>query len=264
MLLPRHPRQPAPCRVVGGAGQEPICYFMDIYSQPVWRGYLKAIVRIHVDAGVDGIQFDEPDSPLAALNYGRLVQPRHRDAGFTEYLKGLEPGVVPASAGDLADFHYGQWLLGRGSSACSSRPTATRASWPACSCGSCRGARRRTSRSSRPMCASTRHRRTHRAGVVQPVRRSAVARPAGREVVDVLVPEQRRALYEQAWMDAAHRGVRRATKAVRISTNPYGGVTPRAPLPKLNRGKAFDRYRVMMFEAAAMGVNLSVPYGRVG
>lgn len=32
-------------------------------------------------------------------------------------------------------------------------------------------------------------------------------------------------------------------------------------LRKLNRGRDFDRYRVMLYEAAAMGVNLSVPYG---
>ena len=49
-------------------------------------------------------------------------------------------------------------------------------------------------------------------------------------------------------------------KAVCISTNPYGGVLPDL-LPKLNRGRDFDRYRVMLYEAAAMGVNLSVPYG---
>ena len=39
-------------------------------NNPVWREYLKAVIRIQVDAGVDGIQLDEAELPLGALQYG--------------------------------------------------------------------------------------------------------------------------------------------------------------------------------------------------
>ena len=32
-------------------------------NNPVWREYLKAIIRIQIDAGVDGIQLDEAELP---------------------------------------------------------------------------------------------------------------------------------------------------------------------------------------------------------
>ena len=52
---------------VPGIGQQ--CYLAD-RNNPVWREYLKAIIRIQVDAGAPGIQLDESDLPLLAMRYG--------------------------------------------------------------------------------------------------------------------------------------------------------------------------------------------------
>src|SRR3712207_3858102 len=43
--------------------REHVCHLMDT-NNPVWREYVKAVIRIPVDAGGDGIQFDEPGGPL--------------------------------------------------------------------------------------------------------------------------------------------------------------------------------------------------------
>ena len=45
------------------------CFYMD-RNNPVWREYLKAVIRIQIDAGVDGIQLDEAELPLGAFQYG--------------------------------------------------------------------------------------------------------------------------------------------------------------------------------------------------
>ena len=42
--------------------------------------------------------------------------------------------------------------------------------------------------------------------------------------------------------------------------NPYGGVVPEM-VAKLKAGKGYDRFRMSLYEAAALGVNMSVPYG---
>ena len=49
-------------------------------------------------------------------------------------------------------------------------------------------------------------------------------------------------------------------KPVIVVENPYGGVGPEL-LPKLQDGKGYDLFRMMQYEAAALGINMSVPYG---
>ncbi len=39
-------------------------------NNPVWREYLKAIIRIQIDAGVAGVHLDEADLPIFATGYG--------------------------------------------------------------------------------------------------------------------------------------------------------------------------------------------------
>ena len=45
-----------------------------------------------------------------------------------------------------------------------------------------------------------------------------------------------------------------------VVENPYGGVVPEL-VEGLKRGRAYDRFRQSLYEAAALGVNMSVPYG---
>src|SRR5207245_9444924 len=84
-------------------------------NNPVWREYLKAVVRIQVDAGVQGVHFDESEVPLTSLQYGGCFCDTCM-RGFREYLQALPPNERPADlAGEsLEEFHYGRWLLERG------------------------------------------------------------------------------------------------------------------------------------------------------
>src|SRR5205823_12112185 len=49
-------------------------------------------------------------------------------------------------------------------------------------------------------------------------------------------------------------------KPLVVAENPYGGVVPEM-VQMLKRGRGYDRFRQSMYEAAALGVNMSVPYG---
>ena len=49
-------------------------------------------------------------------------------------------------------------------------------------------------------------------------------------------------------------------KPVIVVENPYGGVVPEL-IEALKHGRGYDRFRMSLYEAAALGVNMSVPYG---
>jgi hypothetical protein len=237
--------------------REHMCYFMDI-NNPVWREYLKAIVRIHIDAGVDGIQFDEPDSPIAALGYGGSFS-YDNVTGFAEYLRGLPAERIPASVGELDDFHYGRWLLDRGVETVRLKADGDEGTLARLYARFLQG---RQAANFRELSSYVRE---YAASVGREVLVSSNLYDGApwhvplADMVDVVVPEQRHTLYEQpGWMRyiAGFAG----DKPVCVSMNPYEGVMPEL-LTKLQRGRSVDRYRVMLYEAAALGVNMSVPYG---
>jgi hypothetical protein len=98
---------PLHARWVECPDREHQCYLMD-RNNPVWREYLKAVIRIQIDAGVDGVQLDEAELPLTSLQYGGcFCKDCMRE--FREYLQALSPEQRPAElAGvDLTTFHYG-------------------------------------------------------------------------------------------------------------------------------------------------------------
>jgi len=49
-------------------------------------------------------------------------------------------------------------------------------------------------------------------------------------------------------------------KDVVVVENPYGGVVPEL-IDLLGKGRGYDLFRLSLFEAAALGANMSVPYG---
>jgi hypothetical protein len=231
------------------------CRYMDI-NNPVWREYLKAIVRIQIDAGVDGVQFDEPDSPLSALRYGGCFC-HDCVTGFAAFLAEQPRETLPADVGGrLRDFDYGAWLLAQGREGFDPADPDELGSFFVAYL------RRRVAENFAELAG---YARSYAASVGREVLVSANLYDAApwtdpmAGVVDILVPEQRHTLYRQpGWMRfvAGFGGGR----PVCISVNPYGGVVPEL-VPALRHGRSFDRYRVMLYEAAAMGVNLSVPYG---
>ncbi len=90
------------------------CYLMD-RNNPAWREYLKAVIRIQIDAGVDGIQLDEAELPLTSLQYGGcFCKDCMRE--FREYLQALPADRLPPELRDvdLYTFHYGEWLRAQG------------------------------------------------------------------------------------------------------------------------------------------------------
>src|SRR5215212_4141761 len=235
--------------------REHFCYTMD-RNNPVWREYLKAVIRIQIDAGVDGVQLDEAELPLTTLQYGGCFC---KDClkGFRAYLKSL-PAELPAElhGADLAAFHYGEWLLARGYDFKSNREAT-------------------------PLFGH--YLRFQRAAITRYFAELAdyardYAASQGKQVlvsgnffnlldqyyalepkVDLIITEMRNTRYRQpAWYRyvAGFAG----PKPVVVVENPYGGVVAEM-VANLNVGKVYDRFRMSLYEAAALGANMSVPYG---
>jgi hypothetical protein len=227
------------------------CFYMD-RNNPVWRAYLKAIIKIQIDAGVDGVQLDETELPLGSLQYGGCFC-RDCMTGFRDYLAARPvefPGV------DLTTFHYGDWLLEQGFDFKSRLDeTPLYAEYYRYQLGAIRA---------------------HFAELADYAR--SYGRSVGREVlvsgnffnmdpqylgmvddVDLIVTEMRNTTHRQPeWFRyvAGFAG----DKDVIVVENPYGGVVP-ALVSELQEGRGYDLFRLSLFEAAAFGVNMSVPYG---
>jgi hypothetical protein len=247
--------QPCHAHWVEAPDREHFCYTMD-RNNPVWREYLKAVIRIQIDAGVDGVQLDEAELPITSMQYGGCFC-KDCMKGFARYLSEhpeLAKDEVPED--DLGGFHYGEWLLSRGYDF-------------------------KDDQSEAPLfLAYLRYQRTaitQYFGELADYAR-AYGREQGREVlvsgnffnvqdhylplepkVDVIVTEMRNTTYRQpSWYRyAAGFG---GDKPVVVVENPYGGVVP-GLIRDLRVGRGYDLLRMSMYEAAALGANMSVPYG---
>jgi hypothetical protein len=231
--------------------------FMMDRNNPVWREYLKAIVRIQIDAGVQGVHFDESEVPITSLQYGGCFCETCM-RGFRAYLRELPPAERPDELADedLGSFHYGSWLLERGYDFKSNRE-ATPLFWDYL-----RFQRRNIAVYFGELAD---YARQYAASIGRQVRVSGnffhlfdhyyALEPK----VDVIVTEMRNTTYRQpSWYRYA-AGFGRG-KPVVVVENPYGGVVPEL-VEALQRGRGFDRFRRSLYEAAALGVNMSVPYG---
>jgi hypothetical protein len=239
------------------------CYYMD-RNNPVWRQYLKAVIKIQIDAGVDGVQLDEAELPLGALQYGACFC-IDCTRGFRDHLRRLPAERRPPElAGvDLDTFSYGPWLLEQGYDFVDRQKSS-------------------------PLfghyyafqCAAIARYFAELADYAREYGRSV-----GREVlvsgnffnldpqylpladhVDLIVTEMRNTTYRQPeWFRYAEAFARTVDRPagvpeVVVVENPYGGVVPEL-VEKLAAGRAHDRMRLSLFEAAAFGANMTVPYG---
>jgi hypothetical protein len=231
-------------------------YLMD-RNNPVWREYLKAIIRIQIDAGVAGVELDEADLPIFATGYGGCFCKDCMKL-FRAYLQALPADELPKDLADtdLATFHYGKWLLERGYDFKSNREQ-TPLYWD-----------------------YIRFQRQTIVGYFAELSDyiKEYGRSKGRDVlvsgnfyyftphyyafepkVDILITEMDSTSYRQpAWCRYAAGFAQ--DKPVIVVENPYGGVPPEL-LPRLKEGKSYDQFRMMQYEAAALGINMSVPYG---
>ncbi len=232
------------------------CYTMD-RNNPVWREYLKAVIRIQIDAGVAGVQLDEAELPMTTLQYGGCFC-KDCMKEFRAYLQALPEDERPAELEgvDLSTFHYGEWLKPQGYDF-KTRRTETPLYWHYVRC----------------QCAAI----TRYFGELADYAREYAA-SQGREVlvsgnffnvldqyyalepkVDMVITEMRNTRYRQPEWYRYVRGFA-GDKPVVVVENPYGGVVPEL-VDKLQAGKGYDLFRMSLYEGAAMGANMSVPYG---
>jgi hypothetical protein len=245
---------PLHARWVECPDREHQAYLMD-RNNPVWREYLKAIIRIQIDAGVAGVQLDEAELPLTSLQYGGCFC-KDCMQQFREYLQALQLQPPELEDVDLSTFDYGIWLRERGYDFQDNREDSP-LFWDYI----------RFQRG-----AITRY-----FGELADYARSYAA-SKGRSVmvsgnffnlfdqyhslapyVDLIITEMRNTRYRQpAW----YRYVAGFTgdKSVVVVENPYGGVVPEL-VEKLKVGQGYDLFRMSLYEAAALGANMSLPYG---
>jgi hypothetical protein len=236
--------------------REHFCYTMD-RNNPVWREYLKAIIRIQIDARVDGVQLDEAELPITTFQYGGCFC-KDCMKGFRAHLRALPAEQLPPELADidLGTFHYGAWLLERGYDFKSNRE-ATPLFWHYL-----RFQRRAITRYFGELAD---YAREYAAGQGRSVLVSGnffnlfdqyySLEPK----VDLIITEMRNTTYRQpAWYRyvAGFCG----DKPLVVVENPYGGVVPEL-VEKLKIGKGYDLFRMSLYEAAALGANMSVPYG---
>lgn len=236
--------------------REHFCYTMD-RNNPVWREYLKAIIRIQLDAGVAGVQLDEAELPLTTLQYGGCFC-KECMRGFRAWLQRLPDDELPAVLRDedLSVFHYGEWLLALSYDFKRQRE-ATPLYWD--------------------FIRFQREAITRYFGELADYAREYAA-SKGRSIlvsgnffnlvdhyyalepkVDLVITEMRSTRYRQpAWYRyvAGFAG----SKPVVVVENPYGGVVPDL-VARLKTGRGYDLFRMSLYEAAALGANMSVPYG---
>ncbi len=240
--------------------REHYCYTMD-RNNPVWREYLKAIIRIQIDAGVDGIQLDEAELPLTTIQYGGCFC-KDCMKGFRAYLQALPADQLAAElAGvDLANFHYGTWLLQQGYDFKTRRDESPlyftyiryqRGQIKRYFAELCDYAREYAASKGRTMLVSGNFFNLN--DEYYPLEPS----------VDLIITEMRNTRYRQpewyryvcGFAAGAH-----GAKPVVVVENPYGGVVPEL-IDLLGHGRGYDLFRLSLYEAAAMGANMSAPYG---
>jgi hypothetical protein len=248
--------QPCHAHWVECPDREHFCFTMD-RNNPIWREYLKAIIRIQIDAGVAGIQLDEVELPLTTLQYGGCFC-NECMTQFRQWLQALPANQLPAdlTGADLTSFHYGEWLLARGYDFKANRES-TPLYWVYI-----RFQRQAITRYFKELAD---YARDYAASKGRTIKVSGNffncldQYYALEPEVDLVMTEMRNTRYRQpAW----YRYVRGfgGERPVIVVENPYGGVVPDL-VSALRSGRGYDRFRMSLYEAAALGVNMSVPYG---
>lgn len=236
-------------------GHRETCYQM-CRNNPVWRGYLKKIMELQIDAGVPGIQLDECELPMTSISSGGCFC-KSCMKQFGEYLKERRAAgrLGPEWDGiDLDTFHYGEYLKEHGCSYPEGAPFY-RDYWE----------------------FQVLRVRAYFGELAEHARRYAMEK-YGRKLeisgnfynmqpayypienkVDIVITEMEHTLFRQPYYYRYCAGFARG-KPVIIAENPYGGIIPRL-LELLDRGKGYDLYRIFLLEAAVYGCNMSIPYG---
>lgn len=236
-------------------GHKEQCYQM-CRNNPVWRGYLKKIIEIQIDAGVPGIQLDECELPMTSISSGGCFCKSCMQQ-FTAWLKTQKAsGKLGAAWNEvnLDTFHYGEYLKKHECTFPEQAPFY-REYWE----------------------FQVRQVRRYFGELADHARKYAREK-YGRELlvsgnfynmqpvyypienkVDIVITEMDHTLFRQPHYYRYCAGFAPG-KPVMIAENPYGGIIPQL-LKLLDRGKGYDLYRIFLLEASVYGCNMSVPYG---
>jgi hypothetical protein len=227
-------------------------------NNPVWRQYLKKIMEIQIDAGVPGIQLDECELPITALQSGGCFCMDCRKQ-FTEYLKDLKArGQLDSRYKDidLETFDY-QVYLNERDLKFPNDPKGVplfKEYWE----------------------FQIRAVKKYFTELVDHAK--GYGRKKGKEIlvsgnffnlmpvyypieskVDVIITEMRQTVFKQPYWYRYSAGFA-GDKTIVVAENPYGGIVPEL-VEMLETGKGYDLYRLFLLEASVYGCNMAVPYG---
>lgn len=225
-------------------------------NNPVWRDYLKKIIKIQIDAGVPGIQLDECELPMTSIGSGGCFC-KDCMKQFTQFLKERKKEGLLSSEWDKIDlehFNYKDYLLQQHYAHPKGAPFF-REYWE----------------------FQIRAVRKYFGELVDYAKDYAL-KTYGRELqvsgnffnlqpayypienkVDVLITEMEHTLFRQPHFYRYCAGFA-GNKPIIVAENPYGGIVPRL-VELLDKGKGYDLYRIFLLEASVYGCNMSVPYG---
>ncbi|MGF7141820.1 hypothetical protein HNQ56_000230 [Anaerotaenia torta] len=225
-------------------------------NNPVWRDYLKKIIKIQLDAGVAGIQLDEAELPITSLRAGGCFCKDCRKQ-FRAFLQELrKQGLLDSQYDhiDLENFDYQKFLL-EGNYSFPDGAPLFREYYEF----QLRAVKKHFIELvdyARDYARTVQNREILVSGnffncmpVYFPMEHT----------VDVIITEMEKTLFQQPYWYRYIAGFSNS-KPVIVAENPYGGMIPEL-LEMLDRGKGYDLYRLFLLEASAYGCNMSVPYG---
>lgn len=225
-------------------------------NNPVWRDYLKQIMKLQIDAGVAGIQLDEAELPITSMGAGGCFC-KDCKKQFREYLKEKKAKkLLPLfyDGIDLEHFDYQEYLLGLGVTHPNESPMFRE--YYEFQLRAVKKYFTELVDYARDYARRTQNREILVSGnffncmpVYYPFENT----------VDVIITEMEKTLFRQPHWYRYISGYSNE-KPVIVAENPYGGIVPQL-LEMLNRGKGYDLYRLFLLEASVYGCNMSVPYG---
>jgi hypothetical protein len=228
-------------------------------NNPVWRQYLKKIMEIQIDAGVPGIQLDECELPITALQAGGCFCNDCRKQ-FREYLKELKAkGKLDAKYNniDLDTFDYKEYLNERDIKFPKDPKGVPlfREYWE----------------------FQVRAVKKYFTELVDHAKEYGLKKK-GKDIlvsgnffnlmpvyypieskVDVIITEMRQTVFKQPYWYRYSAGFA-GEKTIVVAENPYGGIVPEL-VEMLETGNGYDLYRLFLLEASVYGCNMAVPYG---
>ena len=228
-------------------------------NNPVWRDYLKKIIKLMIDAGVDGIQLDEAELPITSLKAGgcfcKDCRKLFRAFLQTEKAQGrLDPKWNDL---DLSNFDYKTFVNDGGYDFPNDTPL-----FPEYYEFQLRAIKKYFTELADYIREYSREKGHTGDDIVKVSGNFFNCMPCYfpfRDTVDCVITEMESTLFRQPHWYRYINGFA-GGKPVLVAENPYGGVIPEL-LTMLDQGKGYDLYRLMLAEAAVYGCNMSVPYG---